>query len=224
MSSDLSKLSAFVTGRVIHQGTGEPVLGAVRITSPEGRVWSRVLDDGTFVVAADLEMLMPDLATQQYDINLMIRADSQQFRPGFIERTEPVSVPAGSDFDPDPPATPPDPLISLGTIAFAADPINIRGRVIQAENPDQGIPGATVDDSAFRGSDPGPEQRRRGRQLQVRRRGHNRTIPDSMFGYRVPDRHQDSYFSTIQGLLTKRTSACRRLETRKRQSSRSQSL
>jgi len=144
MSADIITQTAFASGRIIHQGTGEPLVGDIRITAREGPVLSRTLEDGTFVISGYLAFLFPDLVTQPYTLNLTITATSQQYQQGFIEQPVVLNIPLGSDFDPNVPA-PVDLPIDLGTIALPADPITIRGRVVEAENPDQSIPNATVE-------------------------------------------------------------------------------
>jgi hypothetical protein len=144
MSADVITQVAFATGRIIHQGTGLELVGEINISAEEGPVISKLLDDGTFVLSGYLAFLFPELNSQNYDLNLTIRARSFQYRQGFIERQLMVTIPMGSDFDPDPP-TPADPLVDMGTIVLPADPITIRGRVVEAENPDQPIQNATVE-------------------------------------------------------------------------------
>jgi hypothetical protein len=159
MVPDTLKQAAFIKGRILHQGTGEPVVGRIHITAKEGFVVDKVLVDGTFAISGDLEQLFPKLSSQSYPLTLTIRADSAQFRQGFVEYSFLATIPAGSNFDPKPP-TPPDPLIDVGTIRLpvapavdpTADPIvfqenmqvNIRGLVVRAKDPDIPINGATV--------------------------------------------------------------------------------
>jgi hypothetical protein len=144
MSADVITQVAFATGRIIHQGTGEALAGEIRITAQEGPVVTKVLDDGTFVLSGYLTFLFPNLVGQPYNLNLTIVAGSPQYQQGVIEQQVLVTIPMGSDFDPDPP-TPADALVDMGTIVLPADPITIRGRVVEAENTDQPIPNATVE-------------------------------------------------------------------------------
>jgi hypothetical protein len=155
MIPDILKQAAFIKGRILHQGTGEPVVGRVHITAREGFVVDKILADGTFAVSGDLEQLFPKLSLQSYPLTLTIRADSAQFRQGFVEYSFLVTIPVGSNFDPKPPALP-NPLIDVGTIRLPveliANPVifqenmqvNIRGRVVPAKDPDIPINGATV--------------------------------------------------------------------------------
>jgi|GEM_PF-1486911 len=143
MTPDVITQVAFVTGRILHQGTGRPVVGQVRLIAKQGPVVSKVLDDGTFAVSGHLRFLFPDLAAQPYQLDLTIRADSPQFQSGFIEQSLVVAIPMGRSFDPNPP-TVPDALVDVGTILLPADPVNVRGRVFEAENPGTPISGATV--------------------------------------------------------------------------------
>jgi hypothetical protein len=144
MTPDIITQVAFVTGTILHQGTGQPVVGEVRLRAKQGPVTSKVLEDGRFAVSGYLRFLFPDLATQPYLLDLTIRADSPQFKTGFIEQPLVVAIPMGRRFDPDPP-TVPDPLIDVGTILLPGDPVNVRGRVFDGANPGTPINGATVE-------------------------------------------------------------------------------
>lgn len=145
---DVIKQVVFVTGRVLHQGTGEPIVGEIKITAQEGPVSSKVLSDGTFALSGDLEILFPNLATQSYQLHLNVHADSEQFRAGSIDQPElvtiPSTIPSGPSFDPDPPTTP-RALVVVPTILLPADPVNIRGRVVNAQSPDTSIFGARIE-------------------------------------------------------------------------------
>ena len=147
MIPDILKQAAFIKGRILHQGTGEPVVGRVHITAREGFVVDKMLADGTFAVSGDLEQLFPKLSSQSYPLTLTIRADSAQFRQNFVEYSFLVTIPVGSNFDPKPPALP-NPLIDVGTIRLPVDlenmQVNIRGRVVPAKDPDIPINGAMV--------------------------------------------------------------------------------
>ena len=147
MIPDILKQAAFIKGRILHQGTGEPVVGRVHITAREGFVVDKMLADGTFAVSGDLEQLFPKLSSQSYPLTLTIRADSAQFRQNFVEYSFLVTIPVGSNFDPKPPALP-NPLIDVGSIRLPVDlenmQVNIRGRVVPAKDPDIPINGAMV--------------------------------------------------------------------------------
>ena len=136
MTPDVIEQVALVTGRILHEGTGEPVVGNIRIVAKEGRVVDKVLADGTFVISGRSEQLFPDLATQGYQLTLNIRAESAQFWQGLREEQLLVSIPMGFSF-----AAP----IDGGIILFPADPVNVRGRVVEATNPEAPIPNATVE-------------------------------------------------------------------------------
>ncbi len=144
MTPDVIKQVAFVTGRILHQGTGRPVDGVVKLSARQGRVTSTIREDGTFAVSGDLNFLFPDLATQPYTVDLTIRAESLQFRTGFREQALPIVLPAGIDLDPTPPASP-DPMVDVGTVFLPGDPVNVRGRVTDAANPSTPIAGAQVE-------------------------------------------------------------------------------
>ena len=144
MTSDIVKQATFATGRIVHQGTGEPVVGQVQIAAQEGPVAAKVTGDGTFLLSGDLKLLFPNLATQNYQLHLDIHADSAQFHPGFIDHPVLVTIPGGPSFDPDPPTTPLA-LVVVPTVLLPADPTNVRGRVVEAHNPETPISGATLE-------------------------------------------------------------------------------
>lgn len=152
MTKDIIKQVAFATGRILHAGTGEPIVGSIRITAREGPVVVKLLEDGVFALSGDVERLFPDPTNP---LHLDIRADSAQFRWGFVVHSVTVTIRRGSDFDPEPPPDPPPspaPLFDMGTIELPADssrylddiPVNIRGRVVRATDPDIAIANARV--------------------------------------------------------------------------------
>lgn len=128
---------ALVTGKILHQGTGKPVFGKVRITTQFGEVVDKLLKDGRFVISGRPELLFPMLSSQSYQIHLQIRADSPQFRQGFIETNLTVTIPSGWTFD--------RPVFQADTILLSADPVNIGGYVFDAVNPNTKIPNATIE-------------------------------------------------------------------------------
>lgn len=144
MTSDVITQAAFARGRILHGGTGEPVVGDIEFTAREGPVVSRVLADGTFVLSGYLDFLFPELATQAYTLNLTIRVTSPQLRAGAATLPLVLNVPAGPSFDPDPPNAP-RALIQIPTILLGADPLTIRGRVVEAEDPTAPIQNASVE-------------------------------------------------------------------------------
>jgi hypothetical protein len=144
MTPDIIKQIAFVTGRILHRGTGRPVDGKIRLKTKQGPVTTTIREDGIFAVSGNLDFLFPDLATQPYAVDLTIRADSAQFREGFIEQALPIVLPMGLNLNPVPPASP-DPMPDVGTIFLPGDPINIRGRVTEGANLGTPIAGAQID-------------------------------------------------------------------------------
>jgi hypothetical protein len=144
MTPDVITQAAFARGRILHGGTGEPIAGDIDIAALEGPVVGRVLADGTFVLSGYLPFLFPLLATQAYTLNLRIRVTSPQLRAGAVTLPLILNVPAGPSFDPDPPAAP-RALIQIPTILLTADPLSIRGRVVEAEDPTAPIQNATVE-------------------------------------------------------------------------------
>ena len=136
MSPDLIEQVALVSGRIIHAGTGQAVLGSLRITAREGPVIDKLLGDGTFVLSGRPELLFPNIGAQDYVLNLNIRVTSAQFRQGVVTQQLSVPIPQGSPFD--------RPL-SAGSVSLPADPVNIRGRVVGAKNPQIPIHNAVVE-------------------------------------------------------------------------------
>lgn len=140
MVTDVIEQVALVTGRVLYEGAGLPIAGSVVVTASEWSVYSRVFKDGRFVISGKVERLFPDLATQPYNLTLLIRANSPQFIAGFAESTQTVVVPQNESFNSPLPLPLPD-----GTLMFPADPINIRGGVAEAGRPENPISGATIE-------------------------------------------------------------------------------
>jgi hypothetical protein len=146
MIPDITKQAAFITGRILHQGTRLPIEGNIRITAQGIEIINKVFEDGTFVISAPLEIVFPKLSTLAYSIDLTIQADSAQFRQGNVKYSQTIVIPAGANFDPDLATVKPDPLIDLNTIYLPINPkgnelrVNIRGRVVQAKNPAAAFP------------------------------------------------------------------------------------
>jgi hypothetical protein len=140
MLTDVIEQVALVTGRVLHEGSGLPVVGSVTVTALEGSVYSRVFKDGVFVVSGKVEQLFPALATQPYNLTLLIRANSAQFIAGFAEITQTVAITQNESFDGPLPLPLPD-----GTLYFPAGLINIRGGVAEAGQLENPISSATIE-------------------------------------------------------------------------------
>lgn len=143
MIPDVITQVAFATGRILHKGTGRPLDGEINITAREGPLASKILPDGTFALSGAPEILFPELSAQGYVLHLNIRAKSAQYRDGFIDLPFSLSVAQNSAFDPPPPAAP-TALVDAGTIFLPADPVNVRGVVVEAANPSNPIPSAQV--------------------------------------------------------------------------------
>jgi hypothetical protein len=133
----------FITGRILHQGTGRPIIGQVNITAREGPLQFTLLDDGRFGLSGDLRLLLPKPSAGFYVFNLTLQIISRQFRQGEVVLPISQSVSNVLDFAPDPPALPAPP-VDMGTILVPADPVNLRGQVVEARNPGTPVPGATV--------------------------------------------------------------------------------
>jgi hypothetical protein len=135
MNPDISEQVALITGRIIHESTGEAIIGHIWITAQEGPVVGTLVADG-FAVSGRPELLFPQLSSHNYQLTLIIRAESAQFRAGVVEQQLLVPIPLGTTFDPP---------IDVDVIALPADPVNIRGRVVEAVNPETPISGAMVE-------------------------------------------------------------------------------
>lgn len=128
---------ALITGKILHQGTREPVFGKVRIATEAAMIVDKLLKDGTFVVSGQPDLLFPLLNSQSYQLQLKIRADSAQFRQGFVETDLIVTIPSSWTFE--------QPVSLTETLFLPADPVNIGGYVFDAVNPEIPIPGATIE-------------------------------------------------------------------------------
>jgi hypothetical protein len=143
VAPDVIEQVALVTGRILHEGTGKPMIGTVQITVQESFVIDKSLSDGTFVLSGQPKLLFPELALKDYQLLLKIKATSPQFRQEFVEKSLSVTIPKGWNFEqPISKALP----IATSTILvlFPAEPVFIRGYVFDIDNPGMGIPNATV--------------------------------------------------------------------------------
>jgi hypothetical protein len=144
MTPDVITQAAFARGRILHAGTGLSVVGDITIAAHEGPVIAKFLPSGEFVLSGYLDFLFPDLAATNYTLHLTVTITSPQFRAGKVVETLLLAVPSGASFDPDPPNAP-RPLIQIPTVTLAADPLTIRGRVVEAADPTAAIAGAAVE-------------------------------------------------------------------------------
>lgn len=135
MIRDIIEQIVMVTGRIIHQGTGNPIAGKIAITSSDGEIIQTLRSDGFFAISGKPGVLFQQLATMNYTLHLAIRATSSQYRAGVAEKLITVPINAGENFNPP---------LSVGTILFAADTSYIRGRVTSGVDPHNPIAGATV--------------------------------------------------------------------------------
>ena len=140
MLANIIEQVALVTGKILHGGTGLPVAGQVTVTALEGVVYSRVFKDGVFVVSGKLAQLFPLLSAQPYNLTLQIRADSPQFSAGYAEQVQSITIPQAFSFE-----APISLPVTDSTLYFPADPVNIRGGVVEAAQPENPIPTATVE-------------------------------------------------------------------------------
>lgn len=143
IAPDVIEQVALVTGKILHEGTGKPVIGTVQITVQEPPVIDKILSDGTFVLSGRPELLFPGLALKAYQLRLNIRATSLQFRQGFAEKTLTVTIPKGWSFEQPISKVLPTSSSTI-LVLFPTEPVFIRGYVFDIDNPGMGIPNATV--------------------------------------------------------------------------------
>ena len=155
MALDVLEQVALVTGRILHIGTGEPVVGRIRITADEGLIIDKVFADGTFVLSGYIDQLFPKLDEQDYLLTLTIRAESAQFWEGYAEVQQIVTINSNETFEEPLPIDPGgNPIYFPESLPDPVDPdepdplnmrVNIRGRVVEAANPEAPIVNATVE-------------------------------------------------------------------------------
>lgn len=136
--------AAFARTRILHQGTQTPVRGRILVRQADGLVQIKVLEDGTAILSGYPALLWPELATQAYQLTLLLRVESPQYRLGVYEQPWILTIPPGPPFDP-PPPTPPRPLLELPPLFLPAEPLELRGQVVAARNAGQPIGGAQVE-------------------------------------------------------------------------------
>jgi hypothetical protein len=152
----VTKQAAFITGRILHRGTGLPIKGKIQIKARDVPIVAKVLDDGTFAISGAINQIFPTLDSQAYKLKLTIQAESVEFRRGMVEYSQLVDIrPDGISFDPDA-VEPFRSLIDLGNIYLPVDPaidssadptvyqdnllVEIRGRILQAKKPEENFP------------------------------------------------------------------------------------
>ena len=140
MLTDVIEQVALIHGQILHGGTGLPIAGRVSLVALEGSIYYRVFKNGRFVVSGKVDRLFPQLSAQPYTLTLRIRAESTQFHAGYAEALQSVAIPQGSSFQM-PIALP----LLDSTFYFPADPVNVRGGVVEAGDAEVGIDGATVE-------------------------------------------------------------------------------
>jgi hypothetical protein len=143
IAPDVIEQVALVKGRILHEGTGKPVIGKIQITVQESSVIDKILSDGTFVLSGRPELLFPELALKDYQLHLTIKATSPQFRQGFVEKSLIVTIPRGWNFEQFISKELPASTSSI-QVLFPAEQVFIRGYVFDVDNPGTGIPNATV--------------------------------------------------------------------------------
>lgn len=143
IAPDVIEQVALVMGKILHEGTGQPVIGTVQITVQEPPVIDKILSDGTFVLSGRPELLFPELALKAYQLQLNIRATSLQFRQGFAEKTLTVTIPKGWNFEQLVSKVLPTSSSTI-LVLLPSEPVFIRGYVFDVDNPGVGIPNATV--------------------------------------------------------------------------------
>lgn len=130
---------ALVTGRLLHRGSGRPIDGSVRFDAVEGRVYGRVLEDGTFVVTGHPPLLMRGPAP--WKLRLRIRVQSSELTTRVV--TEELTVNNVT----------PGAMVNVGTLSFpmtaSAVKANIartiRGVVVEDKDPHPVVAGAQIE-------------------------------------------------------------------------------
>lgn len=139
MIPDVIEQVALVRGRILHQGTQQPIIGVVEIKpqseAQKGWITSRLFPDGTFAVSGRPKVLFPQ-DDRGYTLNLIIQVKSPQFHQDKVELPLSVLVNPGMTFD--------NP-INVNGIYIPADPVTIRGRVVEAKDPEKPISNATIE-------------------------------------------------------------------------------
>ena len=143
IAPDVIEQVALVTGKILHEGTGKPIIGTVQIKVKESFVIDKILSDGTFLLSGRPELLFPELALKDYQLHLKIKAISPQFRQEFVEKSLIVTIPKGWNFE-KPISKELPASISTIQVLFSAEQVFIRGYVFDVDNPGIGIPNATV--------------------------------------------------------------------------------
>jgi hypothetical protein len=143
IAPDMIEQVALVMGKILHEGTGKPVIGTVQITVKEPSVIDKILDDGIFVLSGRPELLFPELALKDYQLHLKIKVTSPQFRQKFVEKSLIVTIPKGWNFE-HPISKELPASTSAIKVLFPAEPVFIRGYVFDVDDPGIGIPNATV--------------------------------------------------------------------------------
>ncbi|MEH2048233.1 carboxypeptidase-like regulatory domain-containing protein [Nostoc sp.] len=143
VAPDMIEQIALVTGKILHEGTGKPVNGTVKITVQESPVIDKSLSDGTFVLSGRPELLFPELSLKDYQLHLNIKAISPQFGQGLAEKSLTVTIPKGWNFE-QPISQELPTSTSTILVLLSAEPVFIRGYVFDIDNPGMGIPNATV--------------------------------------------------------------------------------
>jgi len=143
VAPDVIEQVALVTGRILHEGTGKPVIGTIQITTKEFPIIEKVLNDGTFVLSGRPELLFSELALKDYPVHLTIRATSSQFGQGVVERSLTVTIPKGWSFE-QPISKELPTSTSAILVLLPAEPVFIRGYVFDVDDPGVGIANVTV--------------------------------------------------------------------------------
>jgi hypothetical protein len=143
IAPDMIEQVALVTGKILHEGTGKPVIGTVQITVQEPSVIGKILNNGIFILSGRSELLFPELVLKDYQLHLNIRATSLQFRQGFSQKALTVTIPKGWSFEQPVSKVLPSSSSTI-LVLLSAEPVFIRGYVFDVDDPGVGIPNATV--------------------------------------------------------------------------------
>jgi hypothetical protein len=136
---DVIEQVALVTGKLLHRGSAQPIDGTVRFEAVEGRVYGRVLEDGTFVVTGHPPLLMRGPAP--WKLRLRMRVQSGELTTRVV--TEELTVNNVT----------PVAMVDVGTLSFpmTANAIQpniartFRGLVVEDKDPHPPVAGAQIE-------------------------------------------------------------------------------
>lgn len=124
---------ALVSAHLVDEITREPPRSTITVGADMSGLFPRVVGDGLVGLVGVPQLVFPNLAIQDYDIQVTMRAE------GYLTRTENATIPSNPGF---PNAFAP---LDLGNVFLHREPIVIRGRTVLANgNRRTAIPSASV--------------------------------------------------------------------------------